>query len=141
MVKIKLLDPAAKIPSYAHEGDACFDLYANKSITIQPNKVVKVPLGIATEIPEGYRVDIVPRSGLSLEGIAIANSPGVVDSNFRGEWNVLMYSLFGDIKYIEKGERIAQGKLEKCNTESFEVVDKLSVTDRGIGGYGSSGRF
>jgi dUTP pyrophosphatase len=139
-IKIKLLNKDSKIPTYSHEGDACFDLYANKSVTIYPRQITKVPLGIASEIPEGYRVDIVPRSGLAQEGISIANTPGTVDYKFRGEWCVLMYSISGNVKHIEKGDRVAQGRLEKCVYCDFNVVEELTETDRGVGGFGSTGK-
>ena len=140
-VRIKRLDPAVELPSYAYEGDAGLDLRANETVDIPPLERVLVSTGLAVAIPEGYAGFVQPRSGRALkEGLSMANTPGLIDAHYRGELKVLAVNL--DAKktiHIERGERIAQLVIQAVPAVSLLEVDELDETDRGEGGFGSSG--
>lgn len=139
-MKIKLLHPEAKVPTFAHPGDAGADLYSVENFMLEPGKQKLIKTGIALEIPLGYFGLIRPRSGLSAKlGIGM-NSSGVVDSGYRGEIQVALIN-HSDLKYpIMFGERIAQILILPVVTGfDFEVVDELSESQRGEGGHGSTG--
>ncbi|WP_339273780.1 dUTP diphosphatase [Paenibacillus sp. FSL W8-0426] len=166
-VKFKRLHPDAKIPQYATEMAAGFDLVAVEDVIIAPGETAKVPLGFAVQIPPGYEIQIRPRSGVTLKTkLRVANSPGTVDGDYRGEVAVLIdniapvwdaaagYAL--DIEgspttspvrgflpegtyIIRKGDRICQGVLAAVSRASFEEVAELDDTERGDGGFGHSG--
>ena len=138
---IKRLDPTVELPSYAYEGDAGLDLRANESVTLAPHERRLIGTGLAIAIPEGFAGFVQPRSGLALrEGLSMANTPGLVDSHYRGELKVCAVNL-DDQKSItiEKGERIAQLVIQRVPVVSLVEVDELDETDRGAGGFGSSG--
>ena len=138
---IKRLDPTVELPSYAYEGDAGLDLRANESVTLAPHERRLIGTGLAIAIPEGFAGFVQPRSGLALrEGLSMANTPGLVDSHYRGELKVCAVNL-DDQKSItiEKGERIAQLVILRVPVVSLVEVDELDETDRGAGGFGSSG--
>lgn len=139
-MKIKLLDKNATIPTFANVGDAGADLYALESVVINGRTQKLVRTGIALEIPLGYVGLIRPRSGLATKlGIGM-NSSGVVDSGYRGEISVTLINHSDKTHTISPGQRIAQIVfVPVVSGFEFEVVDELSVTDRGIGGYGSTG--
>lgn len=148
-VKIKKLHPDAIVPTYGTEGAAGFDFYALEDITIKPKETKLIKTGIAMEIPFGYEVQVRPRSGMSLKTLfRVANAPGTIDCDYRGECNVIGHnahqngmgnSTTFDIN-IKKGDRIAQGVLNKVPQALFEVVEELGDTNRGTGGYGSTGQ-
>ena len=139
-VGIKLLHKDATPPYYARPGDAGFDLIAIEDTVIPMECVKRVPLGIALEIPPGYEVQIRPRSGKTLQwGNYISNSPGTIDSSFRGEVCLLIHAPFRPI-FIKKGDAIAQGLLKRAPIAKFFLMDILSQTERGEGGFGSTGR-
>lgn len=139
-VKIKRLHPKAKVPTVAHKDDACFDLYASEDTYIS-NQPRGVNTGWAFEIPPGYFLELRPRSGLSREGVVIANSPGTVDSGYRGEIKVLLaVPGLKNVKLIQAGERIAQCRLVKRINLDFVEVDGLSESERGERGFGSTGK-
>lgn len=141
-VSIKQLDPGLPLPSYAHPGDAGIDLLASEGMTLQPAQRALVPTGVAIAIPEGYAGYVQPRSGLAFrEGLGIVNSPGLVDSGYRGEIRVVVINLdpAATIK-IERGDKIAQLVILPVPKVRLEVVDELSASKRGIGGFGSTGR-
>ncbi|WP_051556848.1 dUTP diphosphatase [Brevibacillus agri] len=180
-VKVKRLHPDAVIPQYATAGAAGFDLVAVEDVVIKPKETAKVPLGLAFEIPEGYELQIRPRSGVSAKTkLRVSNAPGTVDADFRGEVCVLVDNIargegphktmsyrlldgstqptekewrcgYGDREYesrkevpegtylIRKGDRIAQGVLAKVPRAAFVEVAELDETERGAGGFGSSG--
>ena len=141
-VKISILRPEAVCPAYQSERAAGADLYAatSESVTIEPNKTVLVPTGIAMEIPEGFVGLIYARSGLALKkGLAPANKVGVIDSDYRGEIMVALHNHSGEVAQIEAGDRIAQIVLTPYLTADFEVADSLSETERAGGGFGSTG--
>lgn len=168
-VKIKRLHPEAIIPRYARHGDAGFDLYSTKDVIIEPGETRLIPTGLAFEIPTGYEMQIRPRSGISLKTkLRVANSPGTIDSGYRGEVKVIIDNLGPDDTYrggreiryarnidekgiriddyvsdgsyiIRKGDRIVQGVIVPVVRAEFEEVSELSETDRGSGGFGHSG--
>lgn len=139
-MKIKLLHPAAKVPTFAKPGDAGADLYSIENVMIHGHKQKLVRTGIALEIPFGYVGLVRPRSGLATKlGIGM-NSSGVIDAGYRGEISVTLIN-HSDLSYpIVQGERIAQILFVPIHEEfEFDVVDELSETERGQGGYGSTG--
>lgn len=135
------LDPSVELPSYAYEGDAGLDLRANESLTLAPHERRLVSTGIAIAIPEGYAGFVQPRSGLALkQGLSMANTPGLIDSHYRGELKVAAVNLDDtqDI-VINRGDRIAQLVIQRVPVVTLQEVDELDQTDRGAGGFGSSG--
>lgn len=140
-VKIQKLRKDAIIPTYAHEGDACCDLYSSENYTLNRWTRRLLKTGIAVEIPPGYEIQVRPRSGLALaHGLTVLNSPGTIDSQYRNEIMVLAINL-GDNKIaIRKGERIAQMCIKPVYTINFTEVGELSDSDRGLGGWGSTGK-
>lgn len=138
---IKKLDPTVDLPSYAYEGDAGLDLRSNEEVTLQPGERRLVSTGLAIAIPEGYAGFVQPRSGLALrEGLSMANTPGLIDSHYRGELKVCAVNLdFKTPIHIERGERIAQLVIQKVPVVRLQEVAELDATDRGTGGFGSSG--
>lgn len=141
-VKIKLLDPCAALPKYATEGSSGMDLYAcvKEPVRIEPLERVVVPTGLSIEIPEGFEAQVRPRSGLAAKyGITILNSPGTVDSDYRGELKVILVNLSKEPYIITPGERIAQLVFVKVEKVEWEVVESLSESKRGGGGFGSTG--
>ena len=138
---IKRLDPTVELPSYAYAGDAGLDLRANEDVTLMPHERRLVSTGLAVAIPEGYAGFVQPRSGLALkEGLSMANTPGLVDSHYRGELKVCAVNLdSGRPIHIERGERIAQLVIQRVPVVELVEVDELDETDRGAGGFGSSG--
>ncbi len=138
---IKRLDPTVELPSYAYAGDAGLDLRANEDVTLAPHERRLVSTGLAVAIPEGYAGFVQPRSGLALrEGLSMANTPGLVDSHYRGELKVCAVNLDDSTPiHIERGERIAQLVIQRVPVVELVEVDELDETDRGAGGFGSSG--
>ena len=138
----RLLDPGLHPPSYAHTGDAGLDLVAAVAVTLKPGERALVPTGVAVAIPPGYAGLVLPRSGRALkEGLGIANSPGLIDSSYRGELKVVLVNLdFGEPIYINRGDKIAQLVVQRIESVELEVRDVLPPTERGAGGFGSSGR-
>ncbi|MBM6755863.1 dUTP diphosphatase [Collinsella tanakaei] len=140
-VSIKRLDPSVQLPSYAYEGDAGLDLRANETVTIAPFERVLIPTGLAIGLPDGYAGFVQPRSGLALKvGLSIANTPGLIDAHYRGELKVIAVNLDAhEPIVIERGERIAQLVIQQVPVVHLVEVDELDATDRGTGGFGSSG--
>lgn len=154
-VKIKLLSKTAKMPTKAHETDACFDLYADcpddtyygwdvqkdvAGLKIRPHETVKVNIGIATEIPVGYWGAIFARSGLATkQGLRPANCVGCIDADYRGPWVVALHNDTTETQIIHHGDRIAQAMILPVLSTTLEEVEHLSETERGEGGFGSSG--
>lgn len=141
-VKVKKLREDAILPKRHSAGAAGFDLYASSLVVLRPWAVKDVGTGIAIEIPPGYEGQIRPRSGLSMQKVVIPNAPGTIDSDYRGEIKVLMMEIDGDTPpyIVSKGDRIAQLVITPVQDVEFEVVDELSDTERGEGGFGSTGR-
>lgn len=129
-------------PKYAHDGDAGFDLMANECVTLNSGEVRAIGTGLYMEIPRGYEGQIRSRSGLSLKDITVNNSPGTLDSGYRDEIKVILKNGgFGSFK-VEKGMKIAQMVIARHEIAEFEVVnstDDFSDSERGTGGFGSTG--
>ena len=145
MVKIlvKKLDSRVKLPSYKTIGSSGMDLMAltDKSITILPKKSYLVPTGMSVAIPKNYEIQIRPRSGLAAKNnISVLNTPGTIDSDYRGEIKIILFNHGSDEFLINNGDRIAQIVLMPVHKIDFEEVDNLPDTVRGEGGFGSTGR-
>lgn len=149
IVEIKLLHPDAKLPQYATDGAAGMDLCAWISwnalgcahFTLQPSDRVLISTGIAISLPPGYEAQIRPRSGLAVNhGLTVLNSPGTIDSDYRGEIKVLLINLGRDTATIRHGDRIAQLVVAPVARVGWQLVDDLATTRRGDGGFGSTGR-
>ncbi len=139
-VRVKRLTPDAKIPKAAKAGDVAFDLYSVIDHEIKQGERYAVPTGIAVEIPPGYEGQVRPRSGLALkEGITVLNTPGTIDSGYRGEVKTIMINHSDASFQITKGMRISQLAIRPVPKVTFIEVDELSDTDRGDGGFGSTG--
>lgn len=140
-VPIQQLDAGLQVPAYAYEGDAGVDLRSAADVVLKPFERQLVPCGIALALPAGYAGFVLPRSGLAIKhGISLVNAPGLVDSNYRGEVKAIMVNLDPETPFeIKRGDRIAQLVVMPVPSVSFEAVDELSETERGAGGFGSSG--
>ncbi len=139
-VKVKKLRDEAVIPAYAHDGDSGVDLYALEETVINPLSRKLIPTGLSMAIPKGYEGLIRPRSGNALKrGITVLNTPGTIDSNYRGEIGVILYNSTRDDIYIHAGDRIAQMVFKEVPQVEFDICDELDETDRGAGGFGSTG--
>jgi dUTP pyrophosphatase len=140
-VRVKRLSPEAKIPKAAKKGDAAFDLFSTIDYELRPGERFAVPTGIALEIPLGYEGEVRPRSGLALkEGVTVLNTPGTIDSGYRGEVKTIMINHSGESFKITKGMRISQLAIRPVPEVEFIEVDEISDTERGEGGFGSTGR-
>lgn len=144
-VPIHRLDPDLPGPVYAHEGDAGADLYAREGTTIPPRGGrALVPTGVVVEIPQGYGGFVVPRSGLALKhGITCLNTPGLIDSGYRGELAVILVNTDPERAYeVKRGDRIAQLVIQRIETIRFNEIeeDALTPAARGSGGFGHTGR-
>ena len=140
-VPIKRLSPTVELPAYAYEGDAGLDLRANEDVTLMPFERRLIGTGLAIAIPEGYAGFVQPRSGLALKlGLSMANTPGLVDSHYRGELKVAAVNLDAhEPIVIARGERIAQLVIQRVPVVHLVEVAELDETDRGEGGFGSTG--
>ena len=146
MGKIKLRvvkEEGVDLPKYETEGSAGLDVRANieKALILKPLERVLVPTGLKLAIPSGYEVQVRPRSGLALKhGISLLNTPGTIDSDYRGELKVILINLSNEAYEIQPKERIAQIVLNKVEQIDFEVVEELDETQRGAGGFGHTGK-
>jgi len=141
-VKVRRLRKSARLPFKATSGSSGFDLFADidEPLEIRPLGRVQVGTGIVLEIPEGYEGEVRPRSGLSAKyGVTILNSPGTIDSDYRGEVKVILINLGNEPFTVEPGMRIAQLIIKKVESPAFVEVDMLSDTERGEGGFGHTG--
>jgi dUTP diphosphatase len=139
-LKVKKLNPAATLPSYAREGDAGLDLFAVKAMIIEPGKSALVPTGIAIELPSGTEAQVRPRSGLALKhAITVLNTPGTVDEGYRGEVGVILINHGTAAFTVEAGMKIAQMVVSPRIQVAVVEVPELSDTQRGAGGFGSTG--
>jgi len=131
-----------ELPALASEGSAGFDLPAavDASVVLEPGDRGVVPTGLILEIPRGWEGQVRPRSGLALRwGLSLVNSPGTIDSDYRGEVKVLLINLGAEPVTVNRGDRIAQVIFAPVASVRLEVVDRIEKTDRGSGGFGSSG--
>ena len=141
-VAVQRLDPDLPLPATARNGDAGVDLYARENATIAAKGGrILMPTGLAIAIPLGFAGFVVPRSGLALKhGITLVNTPGIIDSGYRGELKVVMINTDPTVDYlVTRGDRIAQLLIQQIETIDWNVVDNLDGEDRG-GGFGHSGR-
>jgi dUTP pyrophosphatase len=138
---IRRLDPRAVLPTRAHPGDAGLDLYALEGTTIGPGRRATVSTGVAIELPAGHAGLVLPRSGLAARhGIALVNAPGLIDEGYRGEIRVLLLNTERAEEFVvEPGMRIAQLVLVEVAAPEVVELQELSSTQRGAGGFGSSG--
>ncbi|WP_299639423.1 dUTP diphosphatase [uncultured Ruegeria sp.] len=150
MVAIRVIredgaDPAVALPSYETSGAAGADVRANlpdgARIALEPGQRALVPTGLRIEIPRGYEVQVRPRSGLALKhGITLPNTPGTIDSDYRGPLGVIVMNAGQERFEIAHGDRIAQLVVAPVVQATFELAQALGETDRGAGGFGSTGR-
>jgi len=142
-MKVKIINHSSnELPSYETSGSAGMDLRANLSspIQLEPLERMLIPTGLSIELPVGYEAQIRPRSGLSYKrGLTCVNTPGTIDSDYRGEIKVIMVNLSREIQEIKHGERIAQMVIAKYETVQWNEALELSSTERGAGGFGSTG--
>jgi dUTP pyrophosphatase len=140
IIKIKKLSNNAVVPQYQSKGAAGFDFHTISHGSILPGGTVLIPTGLSMEIPRGYELQVRPRSGMSAKTkIRICNSPGTIDSDYRGEIKIIMENIgTTEFKYAE-GERIAQGVITEVYQAEFELAEELNDTERGTGAFGSTG--
>lgn len=139
-VKFRKINPSAILPSYAHPGDAGMDLCSVEELVIPSGGRAMVRTGLSMMLPSGYEAQVRPRSGLALKkGVTVLNSPGTIDEGYRGEICVILAN-FGEEPFaIGKGDRIAQMVIAPCTRAEIVEVDALDDTERGVGGFGSTG--
>lgn len=142
----KRVHPDAKLPAYAHEGDAGMDVYAVEDMRLWDSKPTIVSTGLVAQIPMGYELQVRPRSGLATKGVTVWNSPGTIDSGYVGVIGVILCYLSPNkdettVQYfdIKKGDRIAQLVLAPVTKAELVEVSEVSETERGTGGFGSTG--
>ena len=148
----KKVHPDAKIPTYAHPGDAGMDVYAVEDTLLPVGRPTLVNTGLVAEIPTGYELQVRPRSGLALKGVTVFNSPGTIDAGYRSQIGVILLAVTGTQGsrnletgkvtvqyYIHKGDRIAQLVLAPVTRCVPIEVEEVSATERGTGGFGSTG--
>jgi len=135
------LDRELPVPTNAHIGDAAVDLHSRIDVSLEPGEREAIPTGIAVAIPEGYAGLVLPRSGHARRlGIGKVNSPGLIDSGYRGEISALLINHGHETVHFNRGERIAQLAIVPIPSVEWVEVDQLDATDRGGGGFGSTGR-
>ena len=143
MIKLKIqkLDKTLKTPEYAHIGDAGLDLYSALDCILRPYERRKVPTGIKIAIPEGYAGFVQPKSGLAIKnGLSLVNTPGLIDSGYRGEVCAILINLDPEKDFIiKRGDKICQLVIQKVSEVEIEITDELENTTRGEGGFGSTG--
>lgn len=138
-IKFKRLKENAVLPKFANPGDAGMDLYATEDYVLKPGERHGFTLGIASEIPEGFFVKFHPKSGLAVKsGIDVI--AGVIDNGYRGEWIVILINQGTELKEFKVGDKLAQAILQKLEKAEVVEVQELDETQRGVGGFGSTGR-
>ncbi len=133
--------PPLDLPRYETEGSAGLDLRADEPFTLAPGERRLVPTGLALEIPPGHEGQVRPRSGLAVRhGLAVVNAPGTIDSDYRGEVQVILVNLGKAPVSLARGDRVAQLVIAPVTRAIVEVVEELAATERGAGGFGSTGQ-
>lgn len=141
-IRLRKVHPNAIVPTYQHEGDSGLDLHAVEAVAIAPKERMLVRTGLAAELPLGTELQIRPRSGLALKhGITVLNSPGTIDSNYRGEIGVILINHGESIFQVEVGMRIAQMVMASIVRPQITIVDQINESSRGTGGFGSTGSW
>ena len=141
-VRVRRLDAGLPLPSYARPGDAGLDLFSAETVALKPGERAAVSTGLAVEIPAGYAGFVHARSGRALrEGLALVNAPGLIDSGYRGEIKVIVVNLDpADPVNVERGDKIAQLVIQPVATAELVETGDLEASERGDGGFGSTGR-
>lgn len=139
-LKVKRLTETAKLPTYAHDGDACFDLYSDENVQINHLETSKISTGIGFDIPNGYCVKVYGRSGLGFKHGLSLMCGGIIDQSYKGDVFISMTRAIKGSYIVKKGDRIAQAMLIPVTVVEFEEVTELSESERGEGGFGSSGK-
>lgn len=140
ILKFKKLVPKAVLPLYITPEAAGMDIRSIANVNIDPGRWVKVPTGLAVEIPRGYELQVRSRSGLALKfGITVLNAPGTIDSDYRGEISVVLFNNSKDTYSVYDGDRIAQLVLARADQAQIQEVEELGSTNRGNAGFGSTG--
>lgn len=141
IIKIKKLNDNAVVPQYQTEGAAGFDFHSTEEKLIMPGETALISTGLSVELPLDVELQVRPRSGMSAKSkVRVANSPGTIDSDYRGEIKIILDNTGLSPYTINVGDRIAQGVLAPVLRAEFEVVTELGDTERGAGGFGSSGK-
>lgn len=142
MIKVKIQKiKETKTPAYAHKGDAGVDLFSTEDYVLGPMERTLISTGIKIAVPLGYEAQVRPKSGLAIKhGISVLNTPGTVDSGYRGEVMVIAVNLGREEYKIKKGDKVAQMVFNKVEEAQFEEVDELEKTSRNEGGFGSTGK-
>lgn len=139
-LSIRRIDPAAQMPTYAHPGDAGMDVRSIEELTLEPGARALVHTGLVFQLPPDAEAQVRPRSGLALKhGVTVLNSPGTIDAGYRGEVGVILVNLGQQPFKIEKGMKIAQVVVSRVEQTEIVEVQKTDETDRGSGGFGSTG--
>jgi dUTP pyrophosphatase len=143
-IQIKIVNTSSNpLPEYATKGASGMDIRASLDIplTLQPLERNLIPTGLFVEIPQGYEIQIRPRSGLAIkQGITCLNTPGTIDSDYRGEIKIILINLSSDEQVIHPGDRVAQMIIQKTERAEFEQVEILNNTERAAGGFGHTGK-
>jgi len=140
-IPVRQLDPEIALPQAQNRGDAGYDLRSSQELEIAPGERALISTGIAIAIPIGYAGFVQPRSGLAIKnGIGVLNSPGLIDSGYRDELKVILINTDKNETFkVNKGDRIAQLVIQKYESVKWEVVENLEDSERGTGGFGSTG--
>ena len=142
-VQVNIVNSSSNpLPEYATAGSAGMDIRANLAspVTLQPMERMLIPTGLFIELQEGYEAQIRPRSGMAIkQGITCLNSPGTVDSDYRGELKIILINLSNTVQQIEHGERVAQKVIAKTEKAALVMVEQLNNSQRGEGGFGHTG--
>ena len=140
VLKLKKLNEDAILPLYSHKEDAGMDLFSTEEVVIPHGSWALVKTGISIELPHGYEAQVRSKSGLALKsGIFVLNSPGTVDENYRGEICVILMNMAKEDYKVEKNQKVAQMVISKVEHLEIALVDEMSKTSRGEGGFGSTG--
>lgn len=144
VVGIKIINRSNNpLPDYATSGSSGMDIRADlqQPVNLQPLKRTIIPTGLFVEIPNGYEIQVRPRSGLAIKhGITCLNTPGTIDSDYRGEIMIILVNLSNEMHVIHPGDRIAQLVLQKVERAAWKIVDEVKATERNEGGFGSTGK-
>ena len=139
-VKVLRTDPEAQLPAYAHPGDAGMDVRSIEDVTLAPGARALVRTGLVLELPPDAEAQVRPRSGLALKhGVTVLNTPGTIDAGYRGEVGVILINLGAETFVVEKGMKIAQLVVAPVAQAEIVEVSAVDATDRGAGGFGSTG--
>ena len=141
-LRFRRLSEHATAPAQAHPGDAGYDLFAAEAAVVEPGRRANVGTGVAVELPEGCAGLVLPRSGLAARhGVTLVNTPGLIDSGYRGEVRVLLLNTDRDVPFdVAVGDRVAQLLVVRFESPGLEEADELGESARGAGGFGSTGR-